>query len=109
MKREEYLDLLATRIASIIYATCVLSTSEGNWNVDIRELEPLSFSYDDKAIIYFMKKGYIDDEDFLDLVDEKLCSYEGVLDCERDGTNYDVIIGTAYFDYEDDEEEDEDE
>ena len=99
MKREDWLDLLATRIASIIYATCVLSTSEGNWNVDIRELEPLSFSYDD----------YIDDEDFLDLVDEKLCSYEGVLDCERDGTNYDVIIGTAYFDYEDDEEEDEDE
>jgi hypothetical protein len=98
MKREDWLDLHATRLASIIYAQCVMGTTEGNWNVDLHDLQD-----------YSCYEEIINDTELHELIEDKLGSYEGVLDLEREGTNYDVIIGLAYFDYEDDEEEDEDE
>ena len=93
MKKEEYLDLLATRYASIIYATCVLGTEEGNWCVDLHEIAP---------------HEVCKNEELKALIEDKLNEYEGVLDLERNDTSYDVIIGTAYFEYEDENDDDDD-
>jgi hypothetical protein len=92
-KREEWLDLHATRIASIIYATCVMHTSNGNWSVNLKDLKG-----------YSHYKDILNDTELHALIEDKLLGYEGVLDLERDGTDYDLIIGLAYFDYEGEED-----
>lgn len=94
MQREEFLDIHASRLASIIYSTCVLNTTNGNWSVRLENI-----------------KGYLCDEDILNdeelhkMIENKLWDYEGVLDLKREGTEYDLIIGLAYFNYGDEEEE----
>lgn len=84
MTREVYLDIQSTRYASIIYATCVMHTSNGNWSVDLSEIA---------------EGNVLRDTELHQAIEDKLLGYEGVLDVERDGTDYDLILGTCYFDY----------
>ena len=119
MTRERYLEKMARKIASYVYATAVLESDDNNWCVYFDEIEDRFGVKDEEHTesYYMLESRLCDDDELVELILEELHKYEGLEgddDCAYvDDGCFDINLWHDYrasytdLDEEEDWEEDE--
>ena len=99
MTRERYLEKMAHKIASYVYATAVLESGDANWCIFFDEIEERFGVQNEEHIegYYMLKSRLIEDDELVEKIQEELYKYDG-LEGDDDCVIVDKTYGCGCFD-----------
>lgn len=101
MTRERYLEKMAHKIASYVYATAVLESGDANWCIYFDEIEDRFGVQDEEHTegYYMLKSRLIDDKELVEKIQEELFKYEGLDDGDAVWVDDDCFDINLFHDY----------